>query len=79
MDTNNNGPSVPQEATIILSGWSELALLDRMLDEWLENNGKSNTFHSTAVGLKRRLLPVLTEATERLDTELPHRRKHNKN
>ena len=65
MDSNNNGPPVQQEAKITLSGWSELALLDRMLDKWFENNGKRNTFYTTAEKIRKRLLPVLTDTTIR--------------
>lgn len=52
--------------TLTLSGWSELALLDSMLDGWFERNSRTKPFYAEATRLRKRLVPVLKKATEAL-------------
>ena len=61
------GGSVPKTGRLELKDWSDLALLDEMLDDFLEKNGSNHKFYHNAVSLKKRMLPVLMTATENLN------------
>lgn len=63
MDRKGKDPGTP---VLTVSNWGELALMDRMLDGYLEKHGRSDTFWPEAKALRERLTPVLQQATQNL-------------
>jgi hypothetical protein len=60
------GGSVPDADKLEMTKWSELALMDEMLDNFLENNGSNHKFYYDARALRDKLMPALTAATDKL-------------
>lgn len=55
-----------REARLEVTEWGELALLDELLDNFMTAHGRRHHFYDRARSLKRRVTPVLIEATRNL-------------
>lgn len=55
-------------AKVEITDWSELSLLEHLLDQFLVKYGRGHHRYDTAKKLLERIRPALIKATEELDT-----------
>lgn len=52
-------------AKVEMSNWSELSLMEELLDEFLTKNGKKHSKYYTAKNLYQRVRTAMIQATEK--------------
>lgn len=60
----NLQPLAEPASSVTLSDWSELNLVENMLEDWLLRNGAKDKSYAAARKLQRRVIPALQKATE---------------